>query len=264
MGNLKLKSRHRVLCGDSTSADDVERLMDGEMADLCFTSPPYALGSSVALSGNRSMSERGNAYEGHDDTPDGWIDLMDGFWSSVESVADCLVVNVQPLAGNKRDLMMWIADRSERLVDVAVWNKVNGAPQMAAGVLTSVFEFILVFAGPGASRRIPFSSWHGNVGNIYSGSPQRLNEYASIHAATMPMHLAGWVLGTLCDKSRSVLDPFLGTGTTLIAAEQLGRKCYGLEISPAYCDVIVNRWQKLTGEQAVNEKTGDLFPVAEA
>ena len=57
-----------------------------------------------------------------------------------------------------------------------------------------------------------------------------------------------------------VYDPFLGSGTTLIAAEQLGRKCYGLELSPKYCDVIVRRWQKLTGQRAVNEATGELFP----
>ena len=57
-----------------------------------------------------------------------------------------------------------------------------------------------------------------------------------------------------------ILDLFLGSGTTLIAAEQLGRKCYGLELEPKYVDVIVRRWQKLTGQRAVNEATGELFP----
>lgn len=58
---------------------------------------------------------------------------------------------------------------------------------------------------------------------------------------------------TLCDQAKSIYEPFCGSGTTLIAAEQLGRKCYGMEISPAYCDVIVKRWEKLTGKTATLE-----------
>ena len=251
MGQLKLRSRHRLLCGDSTKAEDVARLMDGEKADLCFTSPPYALGSSVALSGNRTMSERGNAYEGHEDTPEGWPDLMAGWWNAFDGVATCSVVNVQPLAGNKRDLMRWIADRSDRLVDIAIWNKITGAPAMASGVLTSIFEFLVIFGDENASRRIPFASWHGTVGNVYDGPPQRSNEFADQHAATMPTHLVEWILGTLCDQAKTVIDPFAGTGTTAIVAEQMGRRSFGMEIEPTYCDVIVQRWENLTGETAV-------------
>jgi len=64
---------------------------------------------------------------------------------------------------------------------------------------------------------------------------------------------------TLCDQSKSVYEPFCGTGTTLIAAEQLGRRCYGMEISPQYCDVIINRWQQFTGQQATLEGDGRSF-----
>lgn len=259
-GDLWVLGEHRLLCGDSTKQEDVERLMDGDISDLLFTSPPYALGSSVTLSGNRAMSKRGNAYQGHEDDPDKWMDLMSGWWSSFEGISECYVVNVQLLAGNKRKLMQWIADRSDRIVDVAIWNKISGAPQMASGVLTSIFEFLLVFGGRGASKRIPFSSWHGTVKNIYNGPPQRSNEFAEQHAATMPLHLVEWILGTLCDQAKTVVDPFAGTGTTAIVAEQMGRRSFSLEIHPAYCDVIVRRWQKLTGQRAVNEATGELFP----
>jgi len=73
-----------------------------------------------------------------------------------------------------------------------------------------------------------------------------------LHPTQKPVEL---VANALCNhKAELVYDPFLGSGTTLIAAEQLGRKCYGMEISPAYCDVIVNRWEKLTGKKAVCEK----------
>ena len=249
-GDLWVLGDHRLLCGDSTRAEDVDRLMGGEAADLCFTSPPYGIGSSATLSGNTNADRRGGMYESHEDAPDQWPVLMDGWWTAFSRVAKCFVVNVQPLAGNKRELMRWIAKRADRLVDVAIWNKMTGAPQMSAGVLTSIFEFLLIFGDQSASRRIPFSSWHGTVGNVYDGMPQRSNEYAEHHAATMPTHLAEWVLGTLCDQTRTVVDPFAGTGTTAIVAEQMGKRSFGMEIDPRYCDVIVSRWESLTGKEA--------------
>ena len=252
-GDLWILGNHRLLCGDSTKAEDVQRLMEGTKADLCFTSPPYALGKSVALSGNRKMSAKANAYVDHEDSSEGWDRLMRSWFSvSEKAVSDAWVVNVQPLAGNKRDLVRFIADNAGRLVDVATWDKGHAAPQMAAGVMASRFEWMLVFAAnDGASRAVPLSSWRGTVQSVYASPPQRKNEFSEVHAATMPLHVPTWVMHTLCDKSKSVYEPFCGTGTTLIAAEQLGRKCYGMEISPQYCDVIVKRWENITGKKAV-------------
>ena len=252
-GDLWILGEHRLLCGDSTKTEDVARLMNGGKADLCFTSPPYALGKSVALSGNKKMASTGNAYGDHRDNADGWGELMQGWFSASDlAVADAWVVNVQPLAGNKRDLIRFMADNADRLVDVATWDKGHAAPAMAAGVMSSRYEWMIIFSSRSdASRAIPLSSWRGTVQSVYVAPPQRGNEFAAIHAATMPLHVPAWVMQTLCDQTKSVYEPFCGTGTTLIAAEQLGRKCYGMEISPQYCDVIVQRWEKLTGEKAV-------------
>lgn len=249
-GQLWQLGAHRLLCGDSTKPEDVARLMGGEKADLCFTSPPYALGKSVSLSGNKSASARGSAYDVHDDGSDGWKLLMEKWFSaSSEVVSGAWVVNVQPLAGNKRALVRFIADNADRLVDIATWDKGQAAPPMAAGVLSSRFEWLVIFsANRNASRAVPLSSWHGTVQSVYSGPPQRENEFFDVHAATMPMHLPTWVLGTLCDKSRLVFEPFAGTGTTIISCEQLGRRCFGIEISPAYCAVILQRYQDATGK----------------
>jgi DNA modification methylase len=254
-GDMWLLGDHRLLCGDSTKAEDVERLMAGAKADLCFTSPPYALGKSVALSGNKAMAAKANPYGDHADNADEWDQLMRGWFSASDAaVSDAWVVNVQPLAGNKRDLVRFIADNAGRLVDVATWDKGHAAPQMAAGVMASRYEWMIIFASnDGASRSVPLSSWQGTVQSVYSGPPQRSNEFSGVHAATMPLHVPAWVMQTLCDQSKNVYEPFCGTGTTLIAAEQLGRKCYGMEISPAYCDVIVKRWETLTGKKAVLE-----------
>jgi DNA modification methylase len=250
-GYLWILGEHRLLCGDSTKAEDVERLMAGAKADVCFTSPPYALGDSVALRGNATMSSKKRVYDIHEDDPDEWADLMDGWWdASMQSVAHAWLVNVQPLAGNKRYLMRWINDRVDRLIDIITWDKGTGAPQMAPGVVSSRFEWFIGFGKINASRSFPCSSWRGTVQSVYEAPPQRKNDYADIHAATMPVHVPAWIMGTLCDQAKSVYEPFCGTGTTLIAAEQLGRKCYGMEISPAYCDVIVKRWENLTGKKA--------------
>jgi ParB-like chromosome segregation protein Spo0J len=250
-GDLWLLGKHRLLCGDSTKAENVNRLMDGEKADLCFTSPPYALGKSVALRGNTAMASKQRVYDKHDDNPDEWAQLMDGWWdASFQAVSNAWMVNVQPLAGNKRDLMRWINSRVDRLIDIVTWDKGHAAPQMAPGVLASRYEWIIGFGKPEASRAFPLSSWRGTLQSVYEAPPQRDNEFADIHAATMPVHVPAWIMGTLCDQAKSVYEPFCGTGTTLIAAEQLGRTCYGMEISPAYCDVIVKRWETLTGQKA--------------
>lgn len=254
-GDIWILGDHRLLCGDSTNSKDVSKLMNGEKADLCFTSPPYALGKSVALSGNKSMSKKQQAYDQHKDNPDEWASLMNGwFESSVQAISNLWLVNVQPLAGNKRDLMRWINDRVDRLIDIVTWDKGHAAPPMAPGVLASRYEWIIGLGQTESSRSFPLSSWRGTLQSVYQATAQRKNEYSDIHAATMPIHLPVWIMEKLCDQSKSVYEPFCGTGTTLIAAEQLGRKCYGMEISPAYCDVIVKRWETLTGKKAVRSK----------
>ena len=251
-GDLWQLGEHRLLCGDSTKAEDVARLMDGAKADLCFTSPPYALGKSIKLSGNKSMSSKDSAYDEHEDDAGDWLDLMRSWFRvSQGCISSAWVINVQPLAGNKRDLITFMHENADNFVDVATWDKGHAAPQMAAGVLSSRFEWLLIYSPKNkASRAVPLSSWRGTMQSVYEGAPQRNNEAASIHGATMPLHLPLWVIGELCDKAKTIFEPFNGTGTTIIAAEQTGQKCYAMEISPAYCDVAVARWEKATGRKA--------------
>jgi DNA modification methylase len=250
LGQVWQLGNHRLLCGDSTNRIDVEKLMNGEKADMCFTSPPYALGKSVSLSGNKVMSAKGNAYDNHKDDSHSWMGLMDGWWTaSLDYISHAWIINIQPLAGNKRDLMRWINDRVDRLVDIATWDKGHAAPQMAAGVMSSRFEWVIALGRDGASRSIPLSSWQGTVQNVYEGPPQRSNDYSDLHAATMPIHLPLWAIGTLCDRSRLIYEPFCGTGTTIIACEQLARACRAMEISPAYVAVTIQRWADATGKE---------------
>lgn len=270
-GDVWILGRHRVICGDATNPSDIEKVLSGTKADIVFTSPPYALGENIKLSGNKSIrfnetnvsknrKHASTAYNSHEDSPDEWMELMSGWWSAcLPFVEHGVFVNVQLLANNKRILIKWIEDRSDRLCDIATWHKTASAPQIQAGVMTSNAEWIVIFGKEGASRVVPCSSWQGTVCSVYEAPPQRGNDFAAIHAATFPVHLPEFVLGKLADKTGSVLDPFCGTGTTFIAAEKLGRTAYGVEIDPRYVDVIVKRWQDYTGKAAILESSGRTF-----
>jgi DNA modification methylase len=253
-GDLWLLGEHRLLCGDSTKAEDVERLMAGAKADLCFTSPPYGAANVAKLRDHYipGAAKRESFYDQHEDDPDSWPDLMAGWFAAFRPVSECVICNVQMLADNKRAMIRWLADRADDLVDVIVWDKINAAPQMQANVLSNAFEFCFVFGG-NASRAVPFADFHGTLSNVLRLDPRGKNDQADKHRAVFPLELPAWFMQSLCREAKTVADPFCGTGTTLIAAEQLGRKCYGMEISPAYCDVIVKRWETLTGKKATRE-----------
>jgi hypothetical protein len=167
----------------------------------------------------------------------------------------CFMINIQPLAGNKIPMHQWIGLYAEYLIDRIVWFKGHGQPQQAARVVNSRFEDLLVFSSTkNPTRSMPFATFHGTVSNVYEGrGASGENVTKTTHAATMPTHLALWAIGVIADRASLIIDPFLGSGTTMIAAEQLDRACHGVEIDPAYVDVIVERWQNLTNGKATRK-----------
>lgn len=245
-GDLFEIGPHRLLCGDSTNADDVDMLMGGDKADVTFSSPPYGFADSANIrekyvKGGRKLE---SLYQNHADKPAQWRDLMDGFFSCALIASHAQAINVQMLADNKRQMIAWLAQNLETFVDVIVWDKTNGAPQMHENVLSNAFEFIFIFGGNG-SRIIPFSDFHGNIQNIFRFNPAGKNEFSHVHRAVFPIALPAWMIGDVFALAKSVYGPFLGSGTTMVAAHQLNRKCYGMEIDPKYCQVIVDRMLKL-------------------
>ena len=239
---------HRLMCGDATSAEDVARLTSGQSVDVVFTSPPYALGNSPSFKSNPT---RRSAYLVSEVLGPDWAGLMQGWFDEARKISPNIIVNLQLLAGNKFEMLRWVAGRADALVDIVTWDKARSQPAMAAGVLNSQFEWLVIFGPVGSSRRVPFATWRGTVSNVYTAAGQRSNEFASIHAATFPVHLPDWVMATLCDGAVSYYEPFSGTGTTIIAAERQGRRCYAMEIEPRYVQVSIERWQNYTGEKAV-------------
>jgi DNA modification methylase len=255
LGDLFEIGEHRLLCGDSTDSDQVAKLMNGQKANLAFTSPPYNAGKSEALSGNTHTTD--NKYNEYNDnqTQSNYLDLLTGFTNNAILFSDYLICNIQSLAGNKIALIEYLNNYKDNFIDVAIWDKGHGAPAMAKNVMTSCWEYLFFISSKeNASRAIPNADFRGTINNVYRGKPNRNNEFSSVHAATFPIDLPEWAL-QFTKENNILLDQFLGTGTTMVASHQLKRKCYGMELDPKYCQVIIDRMRKLD-ETLIIKKNG--------
>jgi DNA modification methylase len=213
-GDLWILGEHRVLCGDSTKAEDVGRLMAGSKAEAVVTDPPYGIGSLM-----------------HGGT---WATKQDHQFSMMRE---------------------WDATTSQKFFDMI---EAMGIPSVVWGgnyFSTPPSRCWLVWDKPEfptmSSAELAWTNMDKNAKRIECPRAHQADG-AKEHATQKPVRVMSWSLEFVPDGL--VYDPFLGSGTTLIAAEQLGRKCYGMEISPAYCDVIVKRWENLTGKKAVLDK----------
>ena len=204
-GEIWQLGSHRLMCGDSTDKEDVERLMDGKEADMVFTDPPYGIG--IARNPIRQVHEK----KSWDDKP---ID---------KQLCDFLITLAEKViiwGGNYFEL-----PPSQGFL---IWDKKQ--PE----------DFSLAMCEQAWTNvQIPAKVWRQSVTN-----------YKKEHPTQKPVELISWSIG-IVGGAKHVLDLFGGSGSTLIACEQTGRTCYMMEIDPKYCTVILNRWEKLTGKQAV-------------
>lgn len=237
------KGEHRLIVGDCTDRAVVERVMGGEKADIAFTSPPYNLGGNIKISNRpQSMKDKGSVYDGADDsrTSADYLDLLIKSTDVALSVSSYALVNVQQLAGNKTAIIDYLCRYKNRFADVAIWHKTNQQPAMAERVMNSCFEYIFFFSAEiNPTRAIKTASFKGEFDNVYT-STINVNEFADVHGAAFPLEFASHFIGMFCPKL--CVDQFCGTGTTLIACENLNRYCRAVEISPAYCAVILQRY----------------------
>lgn len=263
-GDLYILGNHKLICGDSTDVAVIDRLMDGVKADIAFTSPPYNAGNSAKLTGNTHMTEC--KYEGGNDDLSDYDELLVGSTDNMLMFSKWAFINLQMLANNKRVICEWLNNYKDSLCDIAIWYKNATAPAMAEKVMNSQFEFIFIFSKDNNSRAVGTKTFRGTVSNVYQGSAQRKNEYAEIHSATFPMEFVSHFVSNFTETNDTVLDVFGGTGTTLIACEQLNRKCYMAELDPKYCDVILQRYINFKGSDAdvFLLKDGKKIPYSEA
>lgn len=259
LGDLYTLGEHRLLCGDSTNLQQVEMLMDGEKADIAFTSPPYNAGRAPMKSEREKPGKQDNKYNQYKDDGDAsvWKQLISDSLISSMTVSSIQLFNVQHLAGNKIALIEWLNEFKLRLVDTVIWDKQHGIPNMADNVLNSRFEYVFIFSEKdNPTRGIPNANFSRDLDNVYSAPRQTKNEFSKIHAATFPVHFPEHFVSKFSKVNGLIFDPFGGTGTTLIACEKHHRRCFMMELDPHYCDVIVARWEKYTGKKAIlNDST---------
>lgn len=246
LGDIYQLGRHRLMCGDSTDRATVEKLMNGNTADIAFSSPPYNAGTTAT----ETAMGKTTKYNGNDDnkTEADYIDFLNSYIECAIEHCEYVFMNVQSISNNKIALIDVLYHNKDIYADTIVWDKIHGQPAMAENVMNSVFEYVHIFSQK-ANRAIGTIQFRGTVDNILHLQSQRKNEYSDIHNATFSVEFASHFIRNFAKGS--VLDQFGGTGTTLIACEQLGRTCYMMELEPKYIDVIIDRWEQFTGEKAV-------------
>jgi len=248
-GEVWQLGEHRLMCGDSTSKENVDILMNGVKADICFHSPPYNVGHNL---GYKSDSK----YINSDDNMDDYDKfLINTTMNSINNAKE-VFVNIQLLANNKHDIINFIHPLNKYFKDIFYWNKLQVAPAMAKNVANSQVEIILLF-GLKNNRTFGNKEFRGNFSNYIETSSNNDNKNSDVHNAGYPIELPSIFLKHAYTENSSVLDLFGGTGTTLISCEQLNRKCYMMELDPYYCSVIVQRWEELTNKTAVKLQKGD-------
>jgi DNA modification methylase len=235
LGDLFEIGEHRLLCGDSTDSDQVAKLMNGQKADISFTSPPYNAGTNV----------RGKFYENDNDdkSNDDYVKFLYDFTINTLNNSTYSFVNLQILESNKHALIDYQYQLKNQLKDILIWNKKQYPPHINKGTFGCKWEYVFAFCYESKSRSFP-ASWQGKFSNVIETENASGNDFAQIHKATFPIAFPSWILEKM-DFANSVLDLFCGTGTTMVASHQLKRKCYGMELDPKYCQVIIDRMRKL-------------------
>ncbi len=246
-GDVWLLGGHRLLCGDSTVAESYDRVLDGEPVDMVFTDPPYNV--NYANSAKDKMRGKDRAILNDN--------LGDGFY-------DFLLAALTPTIGNCRGGIYVAMSSSELDVLQAAFRAAGG--KWSTFIIWAKNTFTLGRAdyqrqyGPilygwpeGAQRHWCGDRDQGDVWNIKK--PQKND----LHPTMKPVELVERAIRNSSRPGNVVLDPFGGSGTTLIAAEKSGRLARLIELDPKYADVIVRRWQEWTGKQATREQDGALF-----
>jgi DNA modification methylase len=239
LGDLFEIGEHRLFCGDSTNSDQVAKLMNGEKADISFTSPPYNVGGSVDnKKGLKKM------YINSEDNLDNYTDFLQKSLDISFLFSKYSFYNLQLLSNNMLDILNWIGKNTQFVKDILIWNKKNCPPNIVKGAFNTKFEFIFCFdLNHDGGRNFP-CSWQGKYANVIDLESNLNNQETDLHRAGFPVSFPSWIIEKM-DFSKSILDLFCGTGTTMVAAHQLKRKCYGMELDPKYCQVIVDRMKKL-------------------
>jgi hypothetical protein len=252
-GEVWQLGRHRLMCGDSTSQANLETLLTVNTIDFCFTSPPYNSHDGGYRTDYKSRGTRKRFYKDNVDkrTEDEWVQFCDSVMRLISgkltSETSPVVWNVMYTAHCRSGYgkLMFAGSHGLSVKETICWDKGNGFPSASRGILSRNWELVFVL-----SKGDKYDTHQGiNESRWAKWDISRPAEQHAIHRATFPVELASRAIQEFC-TGQNIYEPFAGTGTTLIAAEQLNKTCYAMELSAEYCDIIIDRWEKMTSQTA--------------
>jgi len=232
LGDLFEIGEHRLLCGDSTDSDQVAKLMNGQKADMVFTDPPYKIETEGGCKGSigQGLKKQGKDIE---------------FIANFEPTE---FLQVLPLIFDKNKLNAYIFCNKELLPDyllwardsgysfnVLIWKKPNAIP--IGDSHRPDIEYLLLFRKS--------AIWNNGLKDVNYSRCLEFGRESGLHPTMKPIELIANEMKISSNENSLVFDFFLGSGSTMVASHQLKRKCYGMELDPKYCDVIVKRMIKL-------------------
>ena len=232
-GDIWILGDHRLLCGDATKKEDVALLMEGKKADMVFTDPPYGVmyksSKSNAISGDLSQAT----------IPLSFREIINSATKNDARIYIC---------GGSNNAQMYFSlfdSYCQQMPKILVWVKETFV--MRPNNYHSQYEFIYFgWKGKGGGTKY----WYGDrkQSDVWQFNRDSSKDY--LHPTQKPTILAEKAINYSCSPEGILYEPFAGSGSTLIACEKTNRKCYGMELDPHYCDVIVKRWEEFTGKKA--------------
>lgn len=238
---------HRLLCGDSTCSDSVGKLMNGKKADMVFTSPPYN-GNTCADRDNKT-NLKGLYLNNQTDnkTSDKYIQFNIDVFKNIKLFSSKELVLLYNINYNRNSPSEYIEIINNgcsvfNLVETIIWKK-SMAISLAGDNLTRIIEFIFVFYNGDDKPKLNKKHTNECIKNLWDIS--NIGANTSTHKACFPVALVEKAINIYAKKNALLYEPFTGSGTTMVAAHQLKRTCYGMELDEKYCQVIIDRMQKL-------------------
>lgn len=269
-GDVWVLGKHRVHCSNALDHGAYERLLDGEKAEFVFTDPPYNVRIDGNVCGNGAVRHREFVMASGEMTQDAFTGFLTKVFQNL--VAHSVSGSIHDICMDWRHLAEIMAAGNTaytELKNLCVWTKTNAG---MGSFYRSRHELIFIWKSGttphinnfelGQHGRHRTNVWeYPGISSMRAG---RLEELA-MHPTVKPVALVADAIKDCSRRNSIILDPFVGSGTTVIAAERTGRRARGIEIDPAYVDVAIKRWQAFTGKTAKLSATGQTFAeVAEA
>lgn len=251
LGDVWTLGNHRLMCGDSTSIDAVDKLMDGNLAQTFFTDPPYGdnVGGLEPKKGSEKIKGKGLVKRVSFIKNDKDIDWLEDVFNIVPTFLEKENTKMVFFKWDRLEQIKQMASAFGEPSALCVWDRVRKA--------SAFFRFqpqheLCLHWGNQSDKKDKSS-----LSNVWRVPKEMENK--ELHPTVKPLGILEPVIGVTTSPSKIVLDLFGGSGSTLIACEKTGRYCRMMELDETYADIIICRWQDFTGKEAVHEETGKTY-----